>query len=234
MENSWHQSQPEGSSSESFTAPSKVFAIPELLEMILVHLPARDLLMCERINKTWHAVIKESNTLQEKLFYRCDLATLNSDMDKEDLEINPFFLLVQRRWSFAVYQENAADGFRGLDYPEASWKKMYLSRPAVCKVAMRKSPHTSSSDLSVQVIQHDTISMHHLRDSSTGLRFYARLIQSDGIRMHHLRGWNMSFIVFLTLTGQLFMTLHHRGHKMPSNCPYPSKRQFYDMYVSRQ
>ena len=53
--------------------------------------------MCECINRTWHAVIKESDTLQEKLFYKCDLVTLSEDMDESDLEINPFFLLVQRR-----------------------------------------------------------------------------------------------------------------------------------------
>ena len=235
MADSRQKPQRELSSPESVSARSKVFGITELLETVLTHLPARDLLMCERINKTWHAVIKESNTLQEKLFYRCDLVTLSRDMDDSDLEINPFFLLLQRRWSFAVFQENAADGFEGLDYPEASWKKMYLSRPAVCKMGIRKkSPDSSTSDLLVEVIQDNTIKMNHLRDSSPLIPAVIRLSQSDGIKMHLLLGMDLSIVVFLTLAGRVFIKLTNFGKKWPKGCPYPSLRQFYDMYVSRR
>lgn len=37
-------------------ASTKVFAIPEILETILFHLPERDLLLCYRVNKTWQGV----------------------------------------------------------------------------------------------------------------------------------------------------------------------------------
>lgn len=147
MADSQQKAQLELSSPESVPARSKVFKIRELLETVLAHLPARDLLICECINKTWHAVIKDSIILQGKLFFDCDPITLSNDMDESDLEINPFFLLVQRRWSVAVHKEGAANGFKGsqkLDYPEASWKKMYLSRPAVCKIGVQREDSSRS------------------------------------------------------------------------------------------
>ena len=178
------------SSIDSISASSKVLGIPELLENVLSQLPARDLLLCECINKTWHAVIKNSNTLQEKLFYECDLVTLTNDMDGSDLEINPFFLLVQRRWARRVRKDGGANSFDDFDYPEASWKKMYLLRPAVWKIGLQKElPITRSS---IQIIQHDTIKMNHMLD---GVRWPLPNVcfsQSDGIRMHHLLGWNLT------------------------------------------
>ena len=191
--------------------------------------------MCECINKTWHAVIKKSNTLQEKLFYRCHPVTLSKDMDKLDLESNPFFLLVQRRWSCAIKKEKGANDFEDLDYPEASWKKMFLSRPAVCKIGIaKKSTDSSTSDLLVKVIQDDAIKMNHLRDSSPLIPTVMRVSHSDGIKMHHLLGMNLSQVFSLTLTGKVFIRLTNFGKKWPSGCPYPSLRQFYDMYVSRR
>ena len=203
MADSQQKPQVELSSLESITARSKAFAIPELLETILAHLPARDLLMCESINKTWHDVIKKSKTLQEKLFNRVDLVTLTNDMVELDLEINPFFLLVQRRWSFAVHQEGAANGFEGLDYPEASWKKMYLSRPAFCTMYVREE-YSKGSNLLQQVLQHDTIKMYHLGDGRPRLPAYVRFSQSGGIRMHHLLGMDPSTVFFLiSLVGHI-------------------------------
>ena len=48
---------------------ARVFAIPELLEHILTRLPVRDLLIDQRVNKTFHAVTKSSPHLQRKLFF---------------------------------------------------------------------------------------------------------------------------------------------------------------------
>ena len=125
------------SSLDSISASSRVFGIIELLENILSQLPARDLLLCECINKTWYAVIKESKTLQEKLFYKCDLVAWHNDMDEPDFEINPFFLLMQRRWACRTSTEDASS-FKDFDYPEASWKKMYLSRPAIREIGLQE------------------------------------------------------------------------------------------------
>lgn len=194
MENSWHQSQPEGSSSESFTAPSKVFATPELLEMILVHLPAEDLLICQRINRTWRYVTMGSNTLQENLFCKCDLVDLGVAVNFADIEINPFFEHLRGRLHDATRNhEPDANGLGNLNSPEASWKKMYLSQPAICKIGIRKkAPDSSTSGLLVQIIQHDTIRMSHLRESRPKVREFVHFSQSDGIRMHHFQENSLS------------------------------------------
>ena len=235
MAHSQQKPQPEIFSPDSISARSSVFRIPEPLENVLAQLPARDLLMCECINKTWHAVIKKSNILQEKLFYKCDLVTLSNDMDESDLEINPFFLLVQRRWAFASItgREEGINRLKGLDYPEASWKKMYLSRPAVWKIGIQKDKwDVSTSGSSVQIIQHDTIKMNLLLDSPQWRLLNVCFTQSDGIRMHHLLGWDLTRVFLLTSTRGLFMELTNYGHKVPIGCPEKSLRQFNDMYVS--
>ena len=236
MADSRQDPQPEISSPDSNSARSKVFKTTKLLETVLAHLPARDLLMCECINRTWHAVIKKSDTLQEKLFYKCDLVTLSEDMDESDLEINPIFLLVQRRWSFGYWRGEGANGFESLDYPEASWKKMYLSRPAICKIGIQKvTPDRSTAGSLVQFIQHDTIKMNHLVGSSPTWPFkVVRLSQSDGIRMHHLLGWDLSQVFFLTLNGDTLMHLINFGHDVPKGCPETSLKQFHEMYVGRR
>lgn len=54
---------------EKEPASSKVFAIPELLEKILMDLGIRELLVnAQRVDKTWHATIKGSKKLQQALF----------------------------------------------------------------------------------------------------------------------------------------------------------------------
>lgn len=235
MAHSQHKPQPEISSPDSISASSSVLGIPELLGNVLAQLPARDLLMFQCINKTWHAVIKNSNTLQEKLFYKCDLVTMRDDMDESDFEINPFFLLLQRRWAFRTRTEEGATSFKSLDYPEASWKKMYLTRPAVWKISILNDVfNPSSSDFLVQIIQHDTIKMNLLlKEPQHPIIFNVHLSQTDGIRLHHLLGWNLSVVSFLALTGDVFMDLINYGYKWPTGCPETSLRQFYEMYVDR-
>lgn len=50
--------------------PAQVFAIPELLENILIYLPMRDLLLAQSISRTFHTAIHNIPSLQEKLFFR--------------------------------------------------------------------------------------------------------------------------------------------------------------------
>lgn len=46
----------------------EVFAIPELLETILIRLPRKDALMCQRVNQTWRGTTAGSVKLQRFLF----------------------------------------------------------------------------------------------------------------------------------------------------------------------
>lgn len=49
-------------------ARNHTFAAVELLEMILLHLEMRDLLRIQRVSKHWKAVLKNSPSLQRKMF----------------------------------------------------------------------------------------------------------------------------------------------------------------------
>ena len=70
------------------TASSRVFAIPELLENILLHLPERDLLLAQRVNKTFRDVTTASVHLQRKLFFTADL--VSEDVPAFGLKRNTF------------------------------------------------------------------------------------------------------------------------------------------------
>ena len=52
------------------TAYQTVADLPELLEMILLNLPLPDLLIAQIVDRTWHAVIRDSPTLQQALFFQ--------------------------------------------------------------------------------------------------------------------------------------------------------------------
>ena len=205
MEDNSHESQPGSSSLEPVTARTKVFAVPEILEMVLVRLPDLDALRCKRVNRACRDTIIKSRTLQRKLFYECDL--VNADVDNpspgEDLlrlETNPFIQLLQKRQFLDRQNERIHYHELGkLDYPEASWKKMYFTRPALCTIETFKKPRelwdkSSDSDFLVLVTQHGTIKMNHLRESCPAMYEPVRFRQTHGIRMHHLQEMELTKI----------------------------------------
>ena len=174
MKNNSHESQPGSSSLESVTARSKVFATTELLEMILVRLPELDALRSKRINMACCNTIIKSRTLQRKLFYECDLVNVDVDDlrnldDLMHLETNPFIQLLHRRQFLARQNGEVYDNSLGnLDYPEASWKKMFLTQPALCTIETRKKipgqiPN-SDARLNIRFSEPDGIKMHHLQE----------------------------------------------------------------------
>ncbi|KAF2685140.1 hypothetical protein K458DRAFT_403376 [Lentithecium fluviatile CBS 122367] len=52
------------------TSTTRTLTTPELLELILFHLPPRPLLLAQRVRKTWHTLISTSPTLQTALYFR--------------------------------------------------------------------------------------------------------------------------------------------------------------------
>ncbi|KAK4955065.1 hypothetical protein LTR10_007257 [Elasticomyces elasticus] len=50
-------------------ASTRVFATTELLEHILIYVPARDVLLAQRVSHRWQAVVTESPSLQELLLF---------------------------------------------------------------------------------------------------------------------------------------------------------------------
>lgn len=77
------------------TAASQVFAIPELLESILLHLPERDLLLAQRVKKAFRDVTTASLHLQRKLFLTAD-AKLDDELVPE-WKWNPFIDIFRPR-----------------------------------------------------------------------------------------------------------------------------------------
>ena len=71
------------------TTASPVFAIPELLENILVRVPEHDLLLAQRVNTFFRDIITTSSHLQRKLFFKADIIV--EDGQVPELTWNPFF-----------------------------------------------------------------------------------------------------------------------------------------------
>ena len=71
------------------TAASPVFAIPELLENILLRAPERDILLAQRVNTFFRDIITTSSHLQRKLFFIAD--TVLEDGQVSELTWNPIF-----------------------------------------------------------------------------------------------------------------------------------------------
>ena len=129
-------------------AQTQFFATQELLEMLLVHLPIRDILLrAPLVSKHWKATIDTSPTLQHALFFRPvpgkTLRLYDSIRnpyvsfwaEKEDAEhihtvfANPFYLGLKKR---SQQQEEVTGRQRtALDRPEASWRRMRIVQPEV-------------------------------------------------------------------------------------------------------
>jgi hypothetical protein len=57
-------------SSSISSSQTRVFATPELLEHILIQLPMRDLLLCQRVSHHFQDIVTSSPAIQERLFFR--------------------------------------------------------------------------------------------------------------------------------------------------------------------
>ncbi|KKY21762.1 hypothetical protein UCDDS831_g04017 [Diplodia seriata] len=125
----------------STTAHLCLLRIPELAELVFQHLPPRDLLLAQRVCRTFHATIHSSPTLQQRLFFA------PSNKRGEAWQTNPllaaafppWFRLryVKSRWdwpmarSFAEELPWASDGEKARAFmrPEASWRRMLVTQP---------------------------------------------------------------------------------------------------------
>ncbi|KAL4971646.1 hypothetical protein BDW66DRAFT_145710 [Aspergillus desertorum] len=133
----------------------QVFLIPELLELILSNLPQRDLLLAQRVNRTWYEFISRSRLLQQELFLQ--ITRSGSQLYKDlTVDFNP---LLQEMFPAFYPDEETLDwedsciGTSGDCYqaarelraqawfaseakrqavlrPDASWRRMFPSDPA--------------------------------------------------------------------------------------------------------
>lgn len=64
------------------SAAARVLGIPELLDGILEHAPTKDLLLQQRVNKTWQVTIQRSIPMQKKLFLKPNPTPPNKEKHK--------------------------------------------------------------------------------------------------------------------------------------------------------
>jgi len=114
----------------------RVFDTPELLEAILVQLPQQDLLLAQRISRSFETAIKSSPKIQQALFFRAEPIKdprkwfINPILRRHFL---PFFVLspaAQDLKSIELLDWVAGDRTRkAFLYKNASWRKMLIIQP---------------------------------------------------------------------------------------------------------
>lgn len=65
--------------SQHYIMAHTVLLDPSLLYIVLIHLPQRDLLLSQRVCRTWHDLISSSRVLQAALFFQPDAETAEMD-----------------------------------------------------------------------------------------------------------------------------------------------------------
>ncbi|KAK5725290.1 hypothetical protein LTR17_013053 [Elasticomyces elasticus] len=144
-----------------------VFNTTELLEMILVGVDTKTLLLAQRVNRKWRAVISDNHQLQQKLFMRLAtreeaialgmvqpvarlLQVYNIDTDSmEAVEsyataerfvlLNPLAADDRRDISFAVRLATGSRGREAEDHKSQSWQRMYATMPPPQQLFIRAS-----------------------------------------------------------------------------------------------
>ncbi|KAF2092169.1 hypothetical protein K490DRAFT_61613 [Saccharata proteae CBS 121410] len=136
----------------STPAADQVFAVTEILEKILFYLPARDLLIDQRVCHKWRAVTKENRVLQQALWmqprdYKENFyLTEPNDLSLQRGPINPFGFEIFRPlqdcypdFDHHIYRDEPYDLVPPLCWTkdkkkrkamlrkEASWRKMLVS-----------------------------------------------------------------------------------------------------------
>lgn len=116
--------------------------------MILENARPQDLLLWQRVNRTWQAAIQRSPPIQEKLFFKVKPCK-NKD-EKKRAVLNPFmdlFLIhgssTCSAWPYYTdcgIRVVADDAFGGkASYPTASWRQMLISAPAITELKLHKT-----------------------------------------------------------------------------------------------
>lgn len=84
---------------QSSIAAPKVLSIPELLEAILIDVPSQTLILSQRVNKKFKAIIEDSTKIQQKLFYT---RPPGKDADNT-ININPLLVRIIKYHSSSCY-----------------------------------------------------------------------------------------------------------------------------------
>jgi hypothetical protein len=119
-----------------------VWAITEIAENILAHLPMKDLLLAQRVSTGWQVLIASSPALQELLFMRPRQPEANQSVSPNSMptrQFNPLLIEHMSMW-FSPQERNARQSVKDVPWgqtvsrlvflrKEASWRRMLLAQP---------------------------------------------------------------------------------------------------------
>ena len=207
------------------SSAEQVFRLPELLEIILLYLPQKDLLLSQRVARSFRRTIQGSVRLQKALFFTPDwnlegrnfnayarnnrpgrkpennrlllrafpgcyptvtLVIVNDTPTLSDLEIGR---RGNEHWSWDVCISFPADQAPNTKpavlYPEASWRRMFLSQPPCTSLHLVRRWQRS---LNPAVVREGGIKMGEFVDEATKTErtWHQSYISSD--RDWHIEG----------------------------------------------
>ncbi|KAF2971423.1 hypothetical protein GQX73_g2167 [Xylaria multiplex] len=152
---------------ERSTVVADVWAITEIAENILAHLPMRDLLLVQRVSTGWRELIRSSPVLQELLFMRSrqSQATQKASSDGIPIrEFNPLLIKHMPQW-FSTNEDAWCQSVKDVPWAQtvsrlvflrqdASWRHMLLAQPPFTTFESVKQVHAMGGDrLSVGYIE---------------------------------------------------------------------------------
>ncbi|KAJ7040507.1 hypothetical protein C8F04DRAFT_1032288 [Mycena alexandri] len=151
-------------------AQDTVISSPELVELILAHLPMRDLLVtAPRVSKMWNATTL-TPPLQRVLFFQPDPSDWRPLRNPLLMELFPPFFAPKGprgRWpgdaeSIAKMPwANATQAFR---HPDASWRRMLIVQPPAATLIVTQISHWQEGDFqSQETVNYDDTSSPGLR-----------------------------------------------------------------------
>ena len=122
-------------------ATSKIFVFPEILGIISLHLPPRNLQLSQGVNTAWKSVTTNSAALQEKLFFKVTIA--NHEDPNIELKWNPLIKILmeeedQEHFPAIKGRLHLLEKAEEVTYVRASWSRMYLTRPAMRRMTARR------------------------------------------------------------------------------------------------
>ncbi|KAI0198138.1 hypothetical protein F4808DRAFT_269081 [Astrocystis sublimbata] len=143
---------------ERSTAVADAWAITEIAENILAHLPMKDLLLVQRVSSGWRELIKSSPTLQELLFMRPRQIQAGQNISSDSIpirEFNPLLVEHMPLWFSAgdayfqtVKDAPWAESVSRLVFlrQDASWRHMLLAQPPFTAFESVRRVHAMGGD----------------------------------------------------------------------------------------
>ena len=199
------------------SSAARVFGIPELLETILQNGMAKDLFLQQQVNKTWQEVISCSSRLQQKLFLRADSSERNKFAS---LKWNPCLVRLGGKLCpmslghccFVI----SAKALEAINYPNASWKNMFLTLPTTSRIEMYRSQASwTKSFLKLP-------EMNMAQRADVGRQITSTVINEDGITMGQLtecRGIREGYRCEAVLEDKIYIQIKEcRGESIMMSC----------------